>query len=197
MTGAKHKGKEKTGFTLVEMVVAVGLFSIVTVVVAQLFITTNRAQQRGANSQKVQSDARIMMAQIADRLRSSAIDYAYYGGPVSNPTDQLAMIDENGESIVIQKSDSVFANTVCPSAQSTPCLEISEDGGITFFAMSSEHFTVDAVRFYLDPTTDPLLGPDVQPRVTFVLGITPSSGDINSRVTTYLQTSVSSRVYVK
>jgi len=56
-----------------EMVVAVGLFAIVSVLIAQLFAIFTTTQTRAATNQKVQSDARIMMSLISDRIRTGKI----------------------------------------------------------------------------------------------------------------------------
>jgi len=194
MIGDKIKKNQK-GFTLMEMVVAAGIFAIVSVVISQLFIMNSRAQRRGGISQKVQSDARVMMNQISDRIRYGTIDYAAYNlFPFTNPLEELNIIDEHGQPVTIRKG-----TTVCP-VNSSPCLEISEDGG-PFFAMSSKNFRVNVVQFYLDPIpeNDPRSGPPFvggptsQPRVSFVLGIQGSARDSDVG-TTYVQTTVSSRV---
>lgn len=178
------------------MVVAVGIFSIVSVVIAQLFTTFTRTQQRAGINQKIQSDARVMMAQISDRIRSAEINYDAYGGQIPVPTDDLWIIDENGLEVVIRRSDVDFANTTCPSAASTPCLEISEDGGVTFYPMTTENYTVDSAQFFISPETDPSSGGlDIQPRVTFSLGIRNASPDAVLQAPTYVQSTVSARVY--
>jgi len=187
--------KNQSGYTLIEMIVAVGLFAIVSVIIAQLFVIFSQTQQKSTIQQQIQSDARVVLAQIADRIRSGTIDYTAYGAGVSNPTEQLALIDENGISVLIEKSSNAAE---CPSAQSVPCLVISENGG-TPTSMSSDRFTVDIVQFYIDPITDPepSSGPDIQPRVTMTLGITGVNINDALRSPTYIQTTASSRVYLR
>lgn len=191
----KKEKKNEAGYTLIEMIVSVGIFAIVSVLIAQLFVVFSQTQQKSTIQQQIQSDARVVLAQISDRIRSGTIDYASYGGTISSPTDQLYLIDENGISVLIEKSSSP---TECPSAQSVPCLVISENGG-TPTPMSSDKFTVDVVQFYIDPSTDPepSSGPDIQPRVTMTLGITGVNINDALRSPTYIQTSASSRVYLR
>ncbi len=181
-----------------EMIVAVGLFAITSVFIAQLFAISGKAQKRSGSQQKVQADARVMMNQISDRIRTSKIDYAFYGGSISFPETVLALEEQNGQRVIIRVSSSTFASTVCPDEASTPCLEISEDGGSTYQAMSSKNFIVSGVQFYISPSTDPepQAGPDEQPRVTMVLGLQGSGvNDFPNPV--HVQTTVSSRVYVR
>lgn len=187
--------KNQQGYTLVEMIVAVGIFAIVSVLIAQLFVTFTRTQQRTTNQQQIQSDARIVLAQVSDRIRSGVIDYASYGAGVSNPTESLFLVDENGVPVVIAKSNN---SAECPSAEATPCLTISENGA-TPTPMSSDRFTVDVVQFYIDPITDPepTTGPDIQPRVTMTIGIQAVNIDPALQAPTYIQTTASSRVYLR
>jgi prepilin-type N-terminal cleavage/methylation domain-containing protein len=189
------KNNKQSGFTLVEMVVAVGLFSIVSVLIAQLFVLFNRAQVRSSLQQQMQSDGRVMMAQIADRIRSASIDYVSYGGAISFPDDTLFLIDEDNVAVTIAQT-SIAAN--CPSAQSTPCLVISE-GGADFSPLSSDSFTVDQVQFFIDPSTDPAEsgGDNIQPRVTFAIEMNAINSSSIQQVSANLQTTVSSRVYFR
>lgn len=191
----KNKKKNNQGYTLIEMIVSVGIFAIVSVLIAQLFVIFSQTQQKSTIQQQIQGDARVVLAQVSDRIRSGIIDYASYGVGISSPTDQLYLIDENGISVLIEKSSSP---TECPSAESTPCLVISENGGAPT-PMSSDKFTVDIVQFYIDPSTDPepSSGPDIQPRVTMTIGITGVNINDALKSPTYIQTTASSRVYLR
>ncbi|MBI4121988.1 MAG: type II secretion system protein [Parcubacteria group bacterium] len=199
----KHGLKKPAGFTLMEMIVATSIFAIASVIIADLFLISNRAQRRAEVSQAIQSDARVMMAGITDRIRSGEIDYAALPRPVVNPSGALALIDERGREVVIRESDSTFVNTVCPSLASTPCLEISEDGGATFAPMTSGRLRVVGVKFYILPVESPLtqnggaFTQNTQPRVTVVLGLQSASANADAQTTTFVQTTVSSRVLLR
>jgi len=190
--------KNQKGFTLMEMVVAVSLFAIVSVMISQLFIMSNRAQRKAGALQKVQSEARVMMAQVTDLMRSGIVDYEKYAASISSPTTTLFLIDDRGREIVIRKSDINFANTACPSEKSTPCLEFSEDGGLSFFSMTTDNFKLNSLQFYIDPPVTPENGgPDIQPHITFTFGLESSSPDPSKQGTIYLQSTISSRVYLR
>lgn len=186
--------KQQKGFTLIEMIVAVGLFAIVSVIISQLFITFNRTQRRSGINAELQSDARVVMSQITERIRSGMIDYTAYGGTIVSPTESLHIIDENGALVTIEKT----TGASCPDTDSSPCLTISEDGG-TAFPMSSKEFTVDTIQFYIDPATDPVpgTGPDIQPRVTYTLGLKSTSNASADQQPIYVQSTISSRVYFR
>jgi prepilin-type N-terminal cleavage/methylation domain-containing protein len=198
----KRKRAQSAGFTLVEMMVAVSIFSTASVIVADLFLIANRAQRRTSTEQQIQSDARIIISQVSDRIRSGEIDYDGYGGTAPSVGDVLRVIDERGNLIVVRQSDSVFSNTVCPTAQSTPCLEISDDNGITFAPMTSDGVKVAGVQFFIDPPQSPTLPGgggflySIQPRVTMVVGLQGTSPQA-AQGTTFVQTTVSSRTLLR
>lgn len=196
--------KQPKGFTLAEMMVAVSIFATVSVVVADLFLAYNRTQRRAEATQSIQSDMRSMMATLIDRIRSGEINYAAYVPEALRPETELYLIGQDGVNYVIRQSDADFANTVCPSALSTPCLEISGDGGTTFSPMTSERVRVVGVQFYVDPPQSPLAQSspgvydyDVQPHVTFTIGLQGTSSEASAQGTTFLQTTVSSRVLLR
>ena len=136
-----------------------------------------------------------MINQISDRFRSGTINYYFdsYGGGIPMPSEQLALIDEFGNEIVIQKSSDSFDASSCVSEESTPCIEISENGGESFFPLSSEDFRVVNAQFYIDPPESPLDGFNIQPRVTIVLAIQNNASNPDDRRTLFIQTTVSSR----
>lgn len=196
--------RQAKGFTLVEMMVAVAIFATASVIITDLFLAFNRTQRRTESGQAIQSDARVMIATITDRIRSGEIDYAAYGSPIISPETVLRIIGNDGASYVIRRSDTDFANTVCPSVQSTPCLEISGDGGTTFSAMTSARLRVAGVQFYIDPPESPLTESspgvyayNIQPRVTMVIGLQGVSTQAAEQGTTFLQTTVSTRALLR
>lgn len=199
----KRTRKQQAGFTLVEMMVAVSIFATASVIVADLFLIANRAQRRTSVGQQIQSDARIIFSQVGDRIRSGEIDYDGYGGTAPSASDVLRVVDERDNFVVVRQSDSVFANTVCPSEKSTPCLEISEDGGFTFAPMTSDSVKVVGVQFYVDPPQRPTVTGgsgylyNIQPRVTMVVGLQGTSSEATELGTTFFQTTVSSRVLLR
>jgi len=202
MIGDKHQRQK--GFTLVEMMVAITVFATASVIISDLFLSFNRSQRRAQASQAVQSDARVLLANIVDKIRSGEIDYSVYTPNVTNPETELHLLSADGTEYVIRRSDSDFVNTVCPSAISTPCLEISADGGSTFSPMTSERLRVVGVQFYIQPIESPttqtspgVFDFNIQPRVTVVLGLQGTSTQAAEQGTAFVQSTVSSRVLLR
>ena len=193
---------KRRGFTLIEMMVAVSLFATLGLIMTDLFLIFNRAQRRTQAAAAVQSDARVMLAQITDLIRSGQIDYSQYNPSVTNPTTQLFLIDSQGRNVLIRKSDTVFANTKCPNAASTPCLEISVNGG-PFSAMTSKRLKVIGTAFYIDPPQSPTVQSggvytyNRQPRVTLTIGMQGVSLQVPEQATTFVQTTITSRFLLR
>jgi prepilin-type N-terminal cleavage/methylation domain-containing protein len=188
----------KKGFTLIEMMVVLAIFSIATVVIIDIFMTASRAQRRTLAIQKIQSDARYSMEAVAREIRMDSIDYDWSGyvGGITTPEDALALRDADGNSIIF-KNDSEN----CP-AGTTNCLAVSLNGGLDWASITSKGINVEDLKFYIDPLFDPFkmkadytYASDQQPRVTIVLVTKGVGGRPDEQKTVYLQTTVSNRIY--
>lgn len=188
---------DKKGFTLVEMLVVLAVFSVVTVVIVDIFMLASRAQRRTLAVQKIQSDARYSLEAMSREIRMDMVDYAYYGGTVNEiPSETLALRDQDDNRIIFKKS-----NEYCP-AGTTDCIVVSIDGGSNWESITAPGINVDDLKFYIDPAVDPFLqnagftyDSDNQPRVTVTLVTRGAGGLSDEEKTVYLQTTVSNRIY--
>lgn len=192
--------KIQKGFTLVEMMVVLAIFSVATVTIVDIFMMAGRAQRRTLAVERIQSDARYSMEAMSREIRMDSIDYDWYAsaGGISVPEDKLALRDADNNSIIFEKSG---PNYPCPSGTGS-CLLVSLDGGNAWASITSSSNTVLDLKFYIDPLVDPFTvnaghayNSDDQPRVTIVLvtegvGVRP-----DEQQTAYLETTVSNRVY--
>lgn len=195
------KGKQ-FGFSLAEVVVTVGIFSFATLIVSGIFIRSISTQKRLGLSQRIQSDTRLIMNRLVDEIKTKSIDYSSYPAEIVNPTDTLYLKDDQGRSFIYRESDPDFALTVCINEVSTPCIEYSDDGGATWYPVTSNSIKVSNLDFYITPTQDPFsrtggsYNSNAQPLVTIVsalqASVTPPSTGQNILFT---QTTVSSREY--
>jgi len=108
MTGAKR------GFTLMELLVVMGLFSVTVMMASSIFMLSNRAQRRVLAVTSAQADLRYALEAIVREARMGRIDYASYagsGGAVSVPTNRLILKGPTGseEEFYLETSP-----TVCP-----------------------------------------------------------------------------------
>jgi prepilin-type N-terminal cleavage/methylation domain-containing protein len=192
------------GFTLMELLVVLGLFSTVVVASSDIFLLANRSQRKLFGLERTQADARFTMEAITREVRTGLIDYAYYAGrgtAMGTPDGELALIDSTNTKVKFQVSDtSNEAN--CADASSKPCLLVSVGGG-TPTAVTPKGVQVNNAKFYISPTTDPnVLDPNtgayaanVQPHVTVVLILRSTRERSTEQSVVYLQTTATNRKY--
>lgn len=188
----------KKGFTLVEMMVVLAIFSIATVVIIDIFMMAGKAQRRTLAIEKIQSDARYSIEAVSREIKMDMIDYSWagYAGGINSPEDELALRDADNNSIIFKKS----ADN-CPLG-TAKCLVVSQDEGLTWASITSKGNNVEDLKFYIDPVLDPfklnmmnLYDSNNQPRVTIVLVTKGIGGRAEEQETIYLQTTVSGRIY--
>ncbi len=80
--------KNKSGFSLVEILVAISVFTVAAVTASSLLVGIVRADKRTALQMAVYEDARIIMSQLAYEIRNGLVDYEEYYSVcvVQNPT---------------------------------------------------------------------------------------------------------------
>jgi len=191
----------RRGFSLMEMLVVLGIFSTVVTAATDIFMLANRAQRKIFSLERTQADARFTMEAMAREIRTGSIDYAHYGAALGDPgpVPELALIDSAGKKILFRKSDSAAD---CADAASTPCLLVSLDDGASA-AITPKGVRLFNAAFYLLPKADPthfnpdtgVFDADVQPHVTIVLIMESVVQDPRDRSIVYLQSTVENRGY--
>jgi len=73
-----RKIKEKKAFTLMEVLIAASLFTVVGILGISVFVNVMRIQRRLALENAIYEDARFLMERIAREIRENAIDYEEY-----------------------------------------------------------------------------------------------------------------------
>lgn len=192
--------QEHPGFTLLEMVIAIGIFSLAVVVLLQIFLTTSRAQQKSSVVLDTQAQARYALEVISRQIREGYIDYSYYTSPlpdanadgISDAQSELALVDLNNQQTIFKLS-----SLNCPK-DSSPCLKMTSAG--VDYNLSGQGLKVLNLGFYISPTTDPFV-PDFkpsfgnQPKVTVTMGLQSVGNKPELQATAFLQTTISSRYY--
>ncbi|MBI4122716.1 MAG: type II secretion system protein [Parcubacteria group bacterium] len=187
----KKLRQNQSGFTLAEIVVTMAIFTTAVTTLANIFLYANRSQRKTQAVQESQTDARFAMEVLAQAVRRGTIDYVYYGGAIAaNPQAVLAILDASGNSLRFRRTD----------AGGRGILEMSQDGGTSWSTLTPPGVSVNALSFYLSPSTDPFATnptSDDQPLVTIALHTTNTSGEGESLAPTFLQTTISSRQYLR
>ncbi len=171
----------KKGFTLMEIIVAMGIFVIVIGSALGIFSITVKSQRESLIRSKVEREAQLIMEVLVRKIRVSIIDYSYYGGTVTNPTDSLSVIDSDRNRVVFSRNSVDKTLTI-------------KTNNLDPVVMNSSDVTVDSLAFYIEPTTNPFSGgnfPLKQPKVTIVLKV--GSTNLDSTVSTTLQQTIPQR----
>lgn len=212
MKHLRHTIKRQTafpGFTFMEMIVVVALFSILVVATGDIFMRANRTQKKTAALQRLQDDARYLMQKITSEVQAGSIDFSAYTYAQScnsaqqsaiepiGGNDQLALRRFDGTRLHIKKMDEN-----CADGLSTPCLAVSDDNA-SWSAASSKGIKVESLQFYIFPDKDPFTYcddtaaylRDDQPRVTVALTASAAVAGSAKPARFSVQTTVASREY--
>jgi type II secretory pathway pseudopilin PulG len=186
---------------MMELLVVMGIVSTVVVAATDIFMLAGRSQRKIFSLERAQADARYTLEAIAREVRNGQIDYAYYGGAVTSPAEELALIDSTNVKIRFHKSTAADESS-CADPSSVPCLLVTIGSGQPA-PLTPEGVIARNVKFYVSPTVDPFFfdpatsayAANMQPRATVVLvlesiGVRAGEGSIVST-----QTTVVSRVY--
>lgn len=190
----------KKGFTIVEMLVAIALFSIVTAIAVGGFTTALRTQRQVAALISVESNVSLAMEQMAREIRTG---YLFCHNMSNNPTctcaagggpNSCGVPPTNGNVVTTDLNffNANSANIIYSLVPGTNALtrSDSDNGGISQ-AITGDTVAVKYLRFVITGNEE---GDHWAPRITISLGVAPSSTDpaIANDVLN-LQTSVSAR----
>jgi prepilin-type N-terminal cleavage/methylation domain-containing protein len=194
--------EDSRGFTLMELVVVLGIFTTVVVAASDIFLLASRSQRKIFNLERTQSDARFTMEAITREIRTGEIDYGYYearAAPIGFPDDELVIIDSNNTRIRFFRS---LDPSECVDAASTPCLMVGVDANAPV-TITPKDVVVRNASFYVTPQQDPqsfdpatgTYAADVRPHVTIVLMLESTRGRAGEGAVVSLQTTVATRTY--
>lgn len=183
--------KDQRGFTIVEMLVTMAIFTTALTTLANIFLYTNRSARKTQAVQQSQTDARFALEVIAQQVRRSSIDYTYYGGTIAaNPQVVLALLDSSGNHIQFRRAVS-GGNGI---------IQVSQDNGAVWTDLTPNDISVSTLAFYLSPSTDPFAASptaNTQPLVTVAMSTINTSVEGATLAPSYLQTTLSSRQYLR
>ncbi|KPJ85499.1 hypothetical protein AMJ57_02860 [Parcubacteria bacterium SG8_24] len=199
-------GRRNRGFTLMELLVVLTIFSTVVVAATDIFLLSSRSQRKIFSLERAQADARFTMEAMTREIRTGNLDYGYYDGrgtPIGLPEVELALIDSTGAAIRFHESDA-GNEEACPEPQSRPCLLVTV-GANDPASITPKGVRVRNLKFYISPTVDPTVfdpvsgsyAADEQPRVTIVLVLETTGTKAEERSVVYFQTTATNRSYVR
>ncbi|OGG74558.1 hypothetical protein A3A37_00700 [Candidatus Kaiserbacteria bacterium RIFCSPLOWO2_01_FULL_52_36] len=185
----------KRGFTLVEMIVAVGLFAVVMLVSVGALLSLSGANRKAQALQSVMNNLNIALDGTVRSIRmgsnyhcgsgnlmltqdcqngDTVLALESFGGSPSNPSDQwIYRFDTDGTYC--------GRNRICKS----------ETGGTPYFAITSPDITIDSMKFYVVGTTR---RDTTQPKVVLTIKGTAGAAKIQTRTTFSIQATAVQRL---
>lgn len=189
-------GSKRPGFTVVEMMVAITIFSTIAVIMAQTFVSYNQLHRRVAYTAVLGQDARFLNEMLVREARNKLLDYS--AGTIPATANQLSLVSRDGtQHAVFSLQNAASGNC---GTTGVDCIAYSNDGGISWNQLTSENVNVKQFDVFARPATDPfntMTPGNVQPFATVVVTLQYNAPNPNERPVLQTQTTVSSRVYLR
>ena len=156
----------ESGLTLIELIVAIGIFGLVVTMAVSIFVIALVSQRRIISLRNIEDNGRFALESMTREIRTGK----NFGGSVNS----LSFTNAKSESVVYRLNNQT--------------IEKSSDGGANYSAVTGSEVTVDYLNFYLLGQAP---GDGLEPRVIITIGITSQVGSQVSN--TKIQNTVSER----
>lgn len=168
-TNSKININNGAGFTLIEMIVVLGIFTTVVLITLALYLNITQTQKRIVSLQKIQEDVRYTMEAMAQSIRLSSINYSFYKDP-NNDGDYsdainlypqsnsqpaiLALIDQAGNDVFYGKSG--YTLKFCSTNTTATC----DYSNIAYWSdITPAEVNIVNLEFLITPSADPFSSP--------------------------------------
>ena len=162
----REKNNKESGLTLIEVVVAIGIFGLVINMVFGIFGLALTSQRRIIALKNVEDNTRFTIELMAREIRT--------GRNFSGGIGSLSFTNAKSESVVYRLNN----NTI----------EKSSDGGASYLPVTGPEATINYLNFYL---TGQAADDGLQPRITITIGATSQVN--NQSANLRIQTTISGR----
>lgn len=167
--------KNQKAFTLLEMTIALGIFVILFTLTLGIYSYAIKAQQKALQMSKLQREAQLFMEIMAKKVRSSRIDYDFYGGSVdpTNGETELALLDNSNNPTVFRITNEGYLESCIEN-----CGTQNYMNDESFFSLPSSDVAVDEMMFYIEPSVNPFdieSPPSQFPQATIMINLKNSS----------------------
>jgi len=162
-----NRTNKNSGLTLIELVVAIGVFGLVISIGFGVFGLALTSQRRIIALKNVEDNARFTIELMTREIRT--------GKNFSGGAGSLSFINAKGESVIYRLSGGA--------------VEKSSDGGVNYLPVTGPETTMNYLNFYL---AGQATGDNLQPRITITLGA--ASQVNNQSANLKVQTTISERL---
>ncbi len=173
----------RAGFTLVEMLVAVSLFTTVMFVAVGSLLSMTAASRKAQSISIVMDNLNFALESMGRTIRAGSVYHCDQYGALTDPNDcassgadTLAFRSEDGGTFVYRKSGTTLQKSV--------------DGGATFLDITGASISIESLAFYVVGSP---AGDGIQPRV---LAVVSGEAGLRSKETARfsIQTTISQRI---
>lgn len=157
---------KENGLTMIELIVAIGIFSLVVGMTVSIFVLALSSQRRIIALRNATDNIRFTTEAMAREIKT--------GKNFSGGGSSVSFTNAKGEAINYRLNNNI--------------VEKSSDGGVNYLAVTGAEAAVNYLNFYL---MGQATGDGLQPRVTVTIGVTSSIGSQTANLK--VQTTISGR----
>jgi len=174
---AIRKLASRSGFTLLEMIISLGIFSVVMITAIGAMLSVNTAQIKASHVQNIQDNIRFALESMTKEIRT---------GTAFRPSAPLGA----GYTILTFTRNDDVEITYCVLANAIQKVIGTTCDPDTASAVTDESIVIDKMLFYV--IGDQFGSTDGQPRVT--VSLDAHTSDLKLETTFHLQTTVTQRM---
>ncbi len=180
----------RQGFTLIELMVSVAIFTIVMVLALGSLLSISAAERKAEALKSVMNNLNFALESMSRSIRTG-VNYSCMGaGDCVNGGTTLSFLDSNKLPVYYKFETS--DRTLCQQPTGTVgCIARSLDSGANYFPITAPEVVISNFTFYVTGVT---VGDKVQPKVNITLSGSVSIG-ANTPTAFNVQTSVTQRIY--
>jgi len=179
----------RKGFTLLEVIVAVGVFSVVLVIAGGALLGVISANRKARDLQTIMNGLSFVVDGMVRQIRTGT-DYHCGSGSYSVP--QVCSVGDTQEEMAFEAAggDSGSASDQVVYRLNGTSIERSVDGGGSFSVLTAPEISIDTLKFWVFGETN---NDQIQPRVLVLITGVAGQGKEASPFT--LQTNITQRIF--
>jgi len=186
------------GFTLIEMMVSVAVFTIVMTVALGALLSMSESDRKAQTIKSVINNINFSVDSMSRSIRTGYIYHCDSAvSPVTSPRDctgtpstSFAYRPADSLNTIVYRLETSNAALCGQPASRVGCIVRSVDGGLNYSPITSAEVYIDTLNFYVTGTASAV----IQPKVTILIsGVVNMNAEQNSVFN--LQTSVTQRLY--